>query len=305
MTRHLLSLALLAGLALPASCAGKSPVNGARALERVKTQCAFGPRVVGTEAHAKTLEWIVAEATRLGGRVERQTFADSATGRAVTLTNVIAHFGPETGRRILFCAHFDSRPWCDRDPDPAFHDQPVPGANDGASGVAVLLELAERFKLSPPPVGVDLVFFDGEDLGTNDRPEEFCLGSRGYAERLPAPGSPGRPVAGFLLDMVGDRDLQVFHEKNSAERASNLTALVAEAARATGARSFRDEVKWSIIDDHVPLLDAGLPTVDVIDFDYPAWHTHRDTPDQVSAESLAEVARVVEWIAYRSVLARP
>lgn len=303
--RPLLLAALIAGLALPTSCAGKSPVNGARALERVKLQCANGPRVVGTEAHAKTLAWIETEARRLGGRVELQSFGDSATGKAVSLTNVIARFGPTTGRRILFCAHYDSRPWCDRDPDPAYHDQPVPGANDGASGVAVLLEMAELFKVSPPPVGVDLVFFDGEDLGTNDRPEEFCLGSRGYAERLPAPGAPARPVAGFLLDMIGDRELQVFHEKNSVERASNLTALVTEAARATGARSFHDEVKWTIIDDHVPLLDAGLPTVDLIDFDYPAWHTHRDTPDQVSAESLAEVARVLEWIAYRSVLARP
>ena len=296
---------MLAGLALPVSCAGKSNVNGERMLARVQVQCDAGPRVVGTAAHDRILEWIVSEATRCGGKVERQTFADSAAGRPLTLTNVIARFGPTGGRRILFCAHYDSRPWCDRDPDPAFHDQPVPGANDGGSGVAVLLELAELMKTNPPPVGVDLVFFDGEDLGTNDRPEEFCLGSRGYAARLPAPGDPARPVAGFLLDMIGDRDLQVFHEQNSVARATNLTQLVAEAARATGARSFHDEAKWSIIDDHVPLLDAGLPTVDLIDFDYPAWHTHRDTPDQVSAASLAEVGRVVEWIAWRSVLARP
>ncbi len=303
--RPLVLAVMLATLVLPVSCAGKSNVNGDRLMSRVRLQCDAGPRVVGTEAHARVLEWIATEAARCGGRVERQSFADSALGREVTLTNVIARFGPSGGRRILFCAHFDSRPWCDRDPDPAFHDQPVPGANDGASGVAVLLELAELMKVTPPPVGVDLVFFDGEDMGTDERPEEFCLGSRGYAARLPAPGDPSRPVAGFLLDMVGDRDLEVFHERNSVERAANLTALVAEAARATGARSFRDETKWSIIDDHVPLLDAGLPTVDVIDFDYPAWHTHRDTPDQVSAASLSEVARVVEWIAYRSTLARP
>lgn len=296
---------MLLGLALPVSCAGKSNVNGERALARVKRQCDAGPRVVGTPAHAQVLDWIAAEAARCGGRVERQAFSDSALGREVPLTNVIARFGPEGGRRILFCAHYDSRPWCDRDPDPAYANVPVPGANDGASGVAVLLELAELMKSAPPPVGVDLVFFDGEDLGTNDRPEEFCLGSRGYAARLPKPGDPARPVAGFLLDMIGDRDLQVFHEQNSVARATNLTELVAEAARATGARSFHDEAKWSIIDDHVPLLDAGLPTVDLIDFDYPAWHTHRDTPDQVSAASLAEVGRVIEWIAYRSVLARP
>lgn len=298
-------LCLLAALVLPSSCSGKSHVDGARMLASVKYQCDAGPRVCGTSAHDKVRDWIADQTRRLGGAVELQSFTDSATGKPIALTNIIARFGPRTGRRILFCAHYDSRPWCDQDPDSSYHDQPVPGANDGASGVAVLLELGELMQRSAPPIGVDLVFLDGEDLGTRDRPQEYCLGSRGYAARLPVIGAPARPVAGFLFDMVGDRDLQIYHERNSVERAANLTRLVAEAARATGARSFHDETKWSIIDDHVPLLDAGLPTVDIIDFDYPAWHTHRDTPDQVSAASLAEVARLAEWIAYRSVLARP
>ena len=303
--RALLGILLVVALASPASCAGKSRVDGDRLFARVQHQCDAGPRVPGTPGHAAIRDWIGSEARRLGGSVEMQSFTDSSGAAPIALTNVIARFGPAGGRRILFCAHYDTRPWCDRDPDPAFRKQPVPGANDGASGVAVLLELAELMKLAPPPVGVDLVFFDGEDMGTDDRPEGFCLGSRGYAARLPAVGDPARPVAGFLLDMVGDKDLQVFHERNSVERASNLTRLVTEGAAATGARSFHDETKYSVIDDHVPLLDAGLPTVDLIDFDYPAWHTHRDTPDQVSGASMAEVARLVEWIAYRSVLARP
>ena len=105
--------------------------------------------------------------------------------------------------------------------------------------------------------------------------------------------------------MVGDRDLQIYVERNSSLRASNLAALVVEAARATGGRSFHDEVRWGLVDDHVRLLDAGLPAVDIVDFDYPAWHTHRDTPDQVSAASLAEVSRVAAWLVYRSPLARP
>lgn len=296
---------LLAVLALPVACSGKSPIDGERALARVRHQVAAGPRVCGTPAHDGVRDWIAAELKRLGARVERQSFTDSTLGRPLALVNVIGHFGPDGGRRILFCAHYDSRPWCDRDPDLEQRSQPMPGANDGASGVAVLLELAEAMKRRSPRVGVDLVFFDGEDLGTNDHPEEYCLGAKGYAARLPRPGDPARPSAGFLFDMVGDRDLQIFHERNSSERAANLTALVTEAARATGARSFHDEGRWTLVDDHVPLLDAGLPTVDIIDFDYPAWHTRRDLPDQVSAASLAEVARVGEWIVYRSALARP
>jgi glutaminyl-peptide cyclotransferase len=112
-------------------------------------------------------------------------------------------------------------------------------------------------------------------------------------------------VAAFLFDMIGARDLHIYAERNSSERASNLVALVADAAHATHADAFHDEVRWTIIDDHIPLNDAGLPAVDILDFDYPAWHTHRDTPDQLSAASLAQVARVAAWLVYSSPLARP
>jgi hypothetical protein len=294
---------LVASLAalLPTSCGGGAlPVDGARALARVKAQVDMGPRVAGTPGDAKLRDWIVAEAAKLGGRIERQAFVDSSLGHPLALENIIVRYGPTTGRRVMFCAHFDSRPWCDQDPDSTWHDKPMPAANDGGSGVAVLFELAELMHRKAPPVGVDLVFFDGEDLGTDKKPDDFCLGSKGYAKRLPPQGDPARPVAGFLLDMIGDADLDIWTERNSAERASNLAVLVSEAARASGAVHFHSQVRWNIIDDHIPLLDAGLPTVDLIDFDYPAWHTHRDLSDQVSAASLAEVARVCGWIVYRS-----
>ncbi len=300
-TGVLLLLALLGG----AGCAERFPVDGARALARVEKQVAFGPRIPGTPGHAAMLAWLESELARLGARVERQTFADSTLGRPLTVHNVIARFGPETGRRLLLCAHYDSRPWSDQDPDTTRHDEPVPGANDGGSGVAVLLEVAELLHRRPPAVGVDLVFFDAEDMGTPDALDRYSLGARGYASRLPAVGDPARPVAGFLFDMVGDRDLAIHPEANSLQRATNLVALVADAARATGATSFRTEPRYTLVDDHIPLLDAGLPTVDIIDFDYPAWHTVKDTPDQVSARSLAEVAAVAAWIVYRSPLARP
>jgi len=301
------SIPLWAGLALLAlgACASRFDVDGARMQRRVEEQVAFGPRVPGTEAHAAMRAWLERELTATGARLEWQRFTDSTLGRPLELHNLIARFGPEHGRRVLLCAHYDSRPFSDQDPDSAMRATPVPGANDGGSGVAVLLEIAELMKRQPPPVGVDLVFFDGEDLGRSERPDEFSLGARGYAARLPERGEDARPVAGFLFDMVGDRDLQIYPEVVGAQRAANLSALVLEAARRTGASHFHPDPKYPLTDDHIPLLDAGLPTVDIIDFDYPAWHTHRDLPDQVSPASLAEVARVAAWLVYRSPLARP
>jgi Zn-dependent M28 family amino/carboxypeptidase len=315
VARPLRVLVLAAVLAAPAACAGRLEVDGARAQARVVFQVAAGPRVPGTAAHARILDWLTGELSRLGGRVERQSFVDSTLGRPLALTNVIARFGPGTegpaGRAargatsppwIVLCAHWDSRAGADQDPDPAYRQQPVPGANDGASGVAVLLEVAELMSRQRPPVGVDLVFFDGEDQGRASEGREFCLGARYYARRLTATGE--RPLAAFLFDMVGDRDLEIHPEAQSAARAANLVALVLESARAVGAVHFKSEPGSAITDDHVPLLDAGIPAVDIIDFDYPAWHTRRDLPDQTSSGSLAEVARVAAWIVYRSPLAR-
>lgn len=296
---------LLLASTLLAGCAERFPVDGARMHARVVEQVAFGPRVPGTPGHAAMRAWLVSELRALGARVEEQSFTDTTLGRPLELTNVIARFGPQRGRRLLLCAHWDTRPWSDQEADSAKRGVPIAGANDGGSGVAVLLEMAELFRGAPPAVGVDLAFFDGEDMGRPDRPEEYSLGARGYARRLPPPGDDARPVAGFLFDMVGDRDLQIHPEVNSVQRAASLASLVLDAARATGARSFRREPRHTLVDDHIPLLDAGLPTVNIIDFDYPAWHTSRDTPDQVSAESLAEVARVAAWLVYRSPLARP
>lgn len=295
----------LAPLLLAGSCRAPEAPDGARALERVKWQVAQGPRVPGTPGHAAVREWLGRELTRLGGRVERQAFADTVNTRIWPLENVIGYFGPSGTRRIALFAHFDTRPWSDEDPDSTKHADPVAGANDGGSGVAVLLEIAELMHQRAPAVGVDLVFLDGEDFGRAMWPDEFSRGARYYARHLPPARDPARPVAGFVFDMVGDKDLNIWDEQHSVLRATNLVDLVHEAARATGARHFHPEVRHIVIDDHIPLLDAGLPTVDIIDFDYDAWHTSRDLPDQVSAESLAEVSRVAAWLIYRSALAKP
>ena len=317
MARALRSLALAAALVVPAGCTARLEVDGARAQARVAFQVAAGARVPGSAAHARILEWLDAELTRLGGRVERQAFTDSSLGRSLALTNVIARFGPTGGPGgvreagpgradapgIVLCAHWDSRAWADQDPDSVLRALPVPGANDGASGVAVLLEVAELMSRRPPPLPVDLVFFDGEDQGGANQPQGFCLGARHYARQLGTRGEE-KPLAAFLFDMVGDRDLEIYPEVQSAERAANLVALVLEGARVTGAHQFKPDPRYSIVDDHIPLLDAGIPAVDIIDFDYPAWHTHRDLPDQTSPASLAAVARVAAWIVYRSPLTR-
>jgi len=305
LRRTTILLALVAG-----SCTSDRmpPVDGARAFARVEQQVAFGPRIPGTPGHARTREWLVAELRRLGGEVEEQAVVDTTLGRRIELVNVVARFpaaGGDAPRRLMLCAHWDTRPWCDQDPDSTAWNEPCPGANDGGSGVAVLLEVAECLSRSRAPVDVDLVFFDGEDMGRADRPEEFSLGARAFAKRLPPRGDPRRPAAAFLFDMVGDRDLDIHVEATSSELAANLVALVLEGARATGARSFRETVGYRVTDDHIPLLEEGLPAVDIIDFNYGAWHTRRDLPDQVSPESLAEVARVATWLVYRSSLTRP
>jgi hypothetical protein len=284
-------------------CTSRIEVDGARAHARVVHQVSMGPRIPGTEAHRVFREWLIAELGRLGARVETQAFEDSVGGSVETVTNIIARFGPRTGRPILLAAHYDSRRWADRDPDRP--GDPVPGANDGASGVAVLLEVAELMRATTPPRMVELVFLDAEDQGRATHAAEFSRGAQGYARELAARLEDGSaPIAGFVFDLVGDRDLNIHPEVTSVRRASNIASLVLEAAAATGARHFHETPKYSVMDDHIPILDAGVPCVDIIDRDYTAWHTTADTPDQVSAESLAEVARVAAWLVYRSPLAR-
>ncbi len=313
MSRHLAAatvrvsasaLVCAAVLALAGCADGLPPMDGARAFARVQRQVAFGPRIPGTAGHDSAAAWIDAELTRLGGRVERQQFTDSTLGAPLPLVNLIGRFGPDGGKRIALIAHWDSRPWADADPDTALHHRPVPGANDGGSGVAVLLEVAEALHRKPPPCAVELAFVDGEDLGTSTHMDGFCRGAREYARRMVQRRAP-RVTAGFVFDMVGDRDLDIHPDQRSATEVSNLVDMVDEAARATHAPHFHPDARWQIFDDHIPLLDVGIPTVDIIDFDYPAWHTVRDLPDQVSPASLAEVSGVAEWLVYRSALAKP
>jgi len=207
------------------------------------------------------------------------------------MRNLVCRFQPKATRRVLLAAHWDSRPFADLDPDRGKRHQAVLGANDAASGVVVLLELARCLKARPPAFGVDIVLFDGEDWGEQGRLDEYFLGSRHYARQLGRP----MPVAGVLLDMVGDRRLAIPQEPYSLQAAPELMERVWSLAERLGyGHIFLREIGPAVQDDHLPLIQRGVPMIDIIDFDYPEWHTTRDTPAACSAASLEAVGRVVE-----------
>ncbi len=257
--------------------------DGQSALLFVEEQIAFGPRIPGSEESRKTAVWVVEQLEAIGWETEIQHFSY----RGTPLMNIIAKAeGVSESRPILIGAHYDTRPHADR--DPIYPEAPVPGANDGASGVAVLIELAhvlDRDRLRQP---VWLVFFDAEDSGNIDG-WDWIVGSSFFADNLTQ-----NLEAAVIVDMVGDRDLQLFIEKNSDP---DLVQEIWELADQLGYSAFINTPKYSMIDDHSPFLRIGVPAIDIIDFDYPHWHTINDTVDKVSADSLEQVGRTLEhWL---------
>jgi Zn-dependent M28 family amino/carboxypeptidase len=232
----------------------------------------------------------VTELRRYTSQVATQPFRvpDPYGTDSLHLVNLVAHFHVERATRVLLGAHYDTRPRADQERG-AGRDLPVPGANDGASGTAVLLEIARALGNWDPGIGVDLVFFDGEDYGKEGDLDHYLLGSRHYAKTL----GTARPRAMILLDMVGDRDLSIPMEGYSVREASWLAQLVFGVADSLHAGTFTSRQGPPIFDDHVPFLQAGIPALDLIDFDYPAWHTLEDLPDKCSPASLESVARVL------------
>ncbi|MFC1607194.1 M28 family peptidase [Candidatus Latescibacterota bacterium] len=264
-----------------------------RAFSNLERQVAFGPRVPGTSEHMATRDWLVEQLRTCTSNVALQPFRDTFAGSDEDMYNILASFYPDKKERILLCAHWDCRPHADRDPDPSHHTDPVPGANDSASGVAVLLEIARTLRDNEPPVGVDIVFFDGEDGGEYGNNDTWLLGSRHFARTMP---SSFRPRYAILLDMIGDSDLMLSRDYHSMESAPLLWARIEEAADLTGVAI--SPTTSGIIDDHLPLIERGIPSVDLIDFDYESWHTIADTPDKCSAESLGKIGELVLRIIY-------
>lgn len=277
----ILLLVLLAGLfLLPYP---KADFDGNQALQAVKKQLDFGPRIPGSPAHQEMRLWAADQFQANGWKVIEQTgqFAGQ------NLTNLIAKRG-STGPLIILGAHYDTRQVADQDPSYPGITQPVPGANDGASGVAVLLELSRSLEL-PDEIQVWLVLFDGEDQGHLPG-WDWILGSRLFIDELSE-----EPAAVVIVDMVGDADLNLKRETNSN---SILQDQIWQTASKLGFEQyFLEDHGYSMLDDHTPFLERGFPALDIIDFDYPYWHTSADTYDRISAESLQAVGRTVEtWL---------
>lgn len=256
--------------------------DGERAYADVKTQVSFGPRIPGSPGHARTVDWIRTQLESAGWHVEIQ----QSTSMGHPIQNILA-YRVDAAPQVLLGAHYDSRIYASRDPDPAKQTQPVPGANDGASGVAVLLELARTLPSGTVPVW--LVFFDAEDNGTIPG-WDWLLGSKAFVAGMKTP-----PKQMILLDMVGSPDLSLPMEGFSDP---GLRASVwSTAARLGFGGIFLPRVKYNIEDDHLPFLDAGIPAVDIIDLDYAYWHTTSDTPEHVAPRSLQVVGEVLSgWI---------
>jgi len=266
--------------------------SGKLANDTVSEQCILGYRIPGTQASKECAAYISSRLKTYGFKTSYQNFTSQYDGKKVDFSNVIGIKENDIGDKILVLgAHYDTRPFADRDKGEN-KTKPILGANDGASGVAVLLELARVFSFVELDISIELVFFDGEDMGKSV--EEMFYGSKYYASTL-TEQKRERIVAFLLVDMVGDADLGIYKEKNSDK---NLISLIWKVAKIYGCRSFHNEYKYAILDDHIPLKERGIPVVDIIDFDYSYWHTLEDTPDKVSAESLEQVGKTLEGTIY-------
>jgi hypothetical protein len=318
MNAKLVRLTCLAPLAILCNPAqGDSvtnPLNADRAYAYLKAICDLGPRPSGSEAMRRQQELLTKHFADLGGHVREQKFIlkqHPLTGERVPMRNLIVQWHPEKQQRVLLCAHYDTRPRPDNDPNPRLRETGrFIGANDGASGVAVLMELAHLMPPLDGRYGVDFVLFDGEELvyGGPNEPQrgEYFVGSTEFARRYAHDPPEHRYRWGVLLDMVGDADLRLYQEQHSmvwGDTRPLVTAIWSTAQR-LGVEEFVARRGFAVRDDHLPLRNiARIPTCDIIDFEYPEyptniyWHSVQDTPDKCSPESLAKVGWVVyEWL---------
>jgi glutaminyl-peptide cyclotransferase len=281
-----------AGFALAVDTSRLPPYSAERAHDLLVRQVAFGPRVPGSAGHAAQLAWMTEYLAERADTVVLQPFGHELDdGRTLRLTNVLARYRPDLPRRILLVAHWDTRPTADQDTER--RDEPIDGANDGASGTAVLLELANVLSSHSPPLGVDLLFVDGEDYGPGE--SEMYLGAKHFAANQP----PGyQPRYGIVVDMVGDRSPQFPLEGNSLQYAPAIVDRVWGVAEQVGlAHLFVRRDGGHVTDDHVPLNRAGIPTILIIDFEYGPnnawWHTHQDIVANTAPAGLGAVGRVL------------
>jgi Zn-dependent M28 family amino/carboxypeptidase len=270
----------------------------------LKAQIRFGPRIPGTAAHKKCGDYLVATLKRFGAVVfEQIALRPGKNGVPVPIRNIIGAFNPDAVKRVMLSAHWDTRPVADADPDAP--DRPFDGANDGASGVAVLLELARQMQMRPPPVGVDLFFWDAEDGGESGDDQSWCLGSQHWAEQPHRPGY--KALFNVNFDMVGAKGATFPQEANSLQFAPDIVQHFWRTAHELGYGAFFPFVPHSpIVDDHYFIAKkAGIPAIDVIHLDvekggfFPHWHTRQDTPDKIDPATLEAVGKTALTLVYR------
>ncbi len=270
---------------------GSPTFEGAKAMDYAAEQLSFGPRITGSLASRKFRVWLSEHLRLTGWQVFSHPFT-IGTDDPIQGTNILAFKG--SGPEILLGAHYDSRLWADEDPNPNYRERAVPGANDGASGVAVLMELARVLDVAATQHTVCLAFFDAEDNGRIPG-WHWIMGSSAFVQDREQHTRCGQPQAVVIVDMVGDRNQELYIEQTGDPV---LAQTIWEQADNLGYSDwFRNEPGYWIIDDHTPFLDVGIPAITVIDFDYPDWHTVSDTLDKISAESLGRVGHVMEvWL---------
>ena len=275
--------------------------NAERAFSYLVTQVDFGPRVPGSQASADCRNFFYEQFKQTQIPVDSQlfTFFDIYSQTNIPMTNVIGSFVSDPKYpTIVLMAHYDCRPRTDHAINKELQNQPLDGASDGASGVAVLLELANLFHEKKPELNVDIVFVDGEDWGKSGDIQFYMLGSKEFARR----GIRGKYKFGIVVDLVGDKDLTIYREIYSENSSKELNDLIFETAKKLQVTGFIDSLKYAISDDHLSLITSGIPAVDIIDFDYKYWHTEFDTPENCSAESLESVGKIIAEIIYNKTL---
>lgn len=276
--------------------------DGNSAFNWLEKQCEFGPRNPGSKGYFDCKDFLIQNLKDFSDTVFTQnfTYTELRENNTYDLSNIIAKFKVNSEKHILLGAHWDTRPWADKDLNPSNRFTPIIGANDGASGVAVLMELAKMFNSNPPPINVTLVLFDGEDLGVEGIPNSYAKGSQYFAKNLPIP----KPDYGIVLDLIGDRILEIPIERNSYRVAPDIVNELWDLAEKLKLPAFQNRLGYDIYDDHVPLWEfAGIPTIDLIDFNYPNqrvnyWHTLNDIPQNCSPESLEQVGQLLSTYIY-------
>jgi hypothetical protein len=288
---------ILALICLPLAAATAAPAfPSGEAWSYLLAQCEMGPRNPGSPGHARCAAWLADSLRAWGYVVEEHRFAmaDPYSDATLELVNLRAHRPewPEPG--LVLAAHWDTRPWAEKDPDPARREEPILGANDGGSGVAVLLALARLCAERPPPQPVEFLFFDGEDYGKPGDLQHYLLGSRRFVRDHPE----YRPELLILLDLVGGKRLRVPMEGYSLRGAPGPLARLFRLAGELDLGAFQPRPGPEVYDDHLPFLERGIPALNLVDLSYAEWHTHADRPEACSRASLAQVGTLLVHYLY-------